>query len=46
MNGALDVVLPEDLSPEKPLVLGGVPLDASLFAVPPKILLIELAFEV
>lgn len=46
VDGALDVVLPKDPNPEKPVVLGGVPLDASLFTVPPKRFLVELAFEV
>ena len=45
-EGALDVVLLEKSGAEKPVVLGDVPLDAPLFAVPPKKLPVELAFEV
>jgi hypothetical protein len=45
-DGALDVVLLEEPNPEKPVVLGDVPLDASLFAVVPKKLPVEIAFEV
>jgi len=45
-DGALDVVLLEDPNPEKPVVLGNVTLDASLFAVVPKKLPVERAFEV
>ncbi len=43
---ALNVVLLKEPNPEKPVVLKGVPLDASLFAVVPKKLPVELAFEV
>lgn len=42
----LDVVLPEEPNPEKPVVLEGEPLDASLLAVIPKILPVELVFGV
>lgn len=45
-EGALDVVLLEEPNPEKPVVLGDVPLDASLFAIVRKKLTVELAFEV
>ena len=41
-----DVALLEEPNPEKPVVLGGVPLDASPVAVVPKKLLVELAFDV
>ena len=44
---ALDVVLLlEEPNLEKPVVLGGVPLDASLSAAVPKMLPVELAFEI
>ena len=44
VDGALDVVLPEDPNLEKPAMLD-VPLGTSLFAVVPKGLPVELAFE-
>ena len=42
-DGALDV---EEPNPEKTVVLGDVPVDASLFAVVLKRLPVEIAFEV
>ena len=45
-DGALDVMLLEEPNPEKSVVPGYIPLDASLFAVVPKKLPVELAFEV
>ena len=44
-DGASDVVLVEKLNPEKPVALVDVPLDASLFAVVPRLKPVELAFE-
>jgi len=45
-DGALDSVLLEEPNPETPVVLGDLPLGASLFAVIPKKMPVELAFEV
>lgn len=45
-DGALVVVLLEEPNLEKLVVLGDVRLGSSLFAVVPKKLLVELAFEV
>lgn len=39
-------MLLEEPNPEKPVVLGDVALDASLFAIVRKKLTVELAFEV
>ena len=43
-DGGLDVVLLEGPNPKKPVVLEDVRLDASLSAVVPKRLVVELAF--
>ena len=45
-DGALDVVLLKGLDPDKPVKLGDVRLDASLFAVLLKNMFVEVAFEV
>ena len=44
-DGVSDVVLVEKSKPEKPVALGDVPLDASLFADAPRLKPVELAFE-
>lgn len=45
-DGALNTLLLKEPNPEKPIMLGGVPLDASLFAVVLSKMPIELAFGV